>query len=253
MAACRRPKPSWLGRCRVALEAEALDAREDAEWGRDRRGDELPAWVADKQARLEKIRHAKAALEAEGPGERGGRAPGRPINYPFARYPSRQDPAQFYGSREPDHEDDGRLRAGLQRAGGGGCGEPDHRGSPGDGGGQTTNSNSPMVALIKQQTGLQARELSADAGYCSEANLRELSRRHIKGYVATGRQRHGQASAGGSRQATVGTRTRAMQVKLRRGGHRSRYRLRKQTVEPSSARSNRRAGFGRCCCAGSRR
>lgn len=45
--------------------AEALDAREDAEWGRDRRGDELPAWVADKQARLEKIRHAKAALEAE--------------------------------------------------------------------------------------------------------------------------------------------------------------------------------------------
>lgn len=28
----------------VAGEAEALDAREDVEWGRDRRGDELPAW-----------------------------------------------------------------------------------------------------------------------------------------------------------------------------------------------------------------
>lgn len=101
----------------------------------------------------------------------------------------------------------------------------------------------PMVALIKQQTGRQARELSADAGYCSEANLRELSRRHIKGYVATGRQRHGQASAGGSRQATVGTRTRAMQVKLRRGGHRSRYRLRKQTVEPVFGQIKQARGF----------
>jgi hypothetical protein len=30
--------------------------------GRDRRGDELPTWVADKQARLDKIRQAKAAL-----------------------------------------------------------------------------------------------------------------------------------------------------------------------------------------------
>ena len=49
----------WLNK------AEVLDAREDAEWGRDRRGDELPAWVTDKQHRLEKIRHARAAPEAE--------------------------------------------------------------------------------------------------------------------------------------------------------------------------------------------
>ncbi len=40
-----------------------------------------------------------------------------------------------------------------------------------------------------------ARELSADAGYCTEGNLRELSRRHIGAYVATGRQRHGDAVA----------------------------------------------------------
>ena len=45
--------------------AETLDAREDTEWGRERRGDELPTWGTDKQARREKIRHAKAALEAE--------------------------------------------------------------------------------------------------------------------------------------------------------------------------------------------
>lgn len=90
----------------------------------------------------------------------------------------------------------------------------------------------PMVAQIKQNTGRQAREVSADAGSSSEANFRELNRRHIRGYVATGRQQHGHASAGGSRPAKGGTRTRARQVKLRRGGHRSRYRLRKQRVAP---------------------
>src|SRR6266536_1041967 len=44
--------------------AEAADAEEDELYG-DKRGDELPDWVADKAKRLEKIREAKAALEAE--------------------------------------------------------------------------------------------------------------------------------------------------------------------------------------------
>jgi hypothetical protein len=44
--------------------AEAADREEDTRYG-DRRGDELPEWVADKQKRLEKIRQAKAELEAE--------------------------------------------------------------------------------------------------------------------------------------------------------------------------------------------
>jgi transposase len=44
--------------------AEAADREEDQLYG-DRRGDELPDWVADKQKRLEKIRQAKAELEAE--------------------------------------------------------------------------------------------------------------------------------------------------------------------------------------------
>src|SRR4051812_49919664 len=47
-----------------------------------------------------------------------------------------------------------------------------------------------MIALIKINTGRQAEELSADAGYLSEANLRELKRRHIRRFITTGRQRH---------------------------------------------------------------
>jgi hypothetical protein len=46
-------------------QAEAADQAEDAQHGRDRRGDEMPDWVANKQRRLERIRQAKAQLEAE--------------------------------------------------------------------------------------------------------------------------------------------------------------------------------------------
>ena len=45
--------------------AEAADAEEDKAFGKDKRGDEMPAWIADKEKRLAKIREAKAALEAE--------------------------------------------------------------------------------------------------------------------------------------------------------------------------------------------
>lgn len=124
-----------------------------------------------------------------------------------------------------------------------GCRQSDYRAQ------QVTNAPNaqhpltPLIAHIKANTGRQAREVSADAGYCSEANLRELRQRHIKGYVATGRPHHGQAAAVGTRQAQAGARTRAMRLKLRRGGYRSRYRLRKQTVEPVFGQIKQARGF----------
>ena len=46
-------------------ETERTDEREDRKHGRTRRGDELAEPVANKQQRLQRIREAKAALEAE--------------------------------------------------------------------------------------------------------------------------------------------------------------------------------------------
>ena len=45
-------------------QAEAADAAEDAEYGPDRRGDELPAELQRRESRLKRIREAKRALEA---------------------------------------------------------------------------------------------------------------------------------------------------------------------------------------------
>lgn len=49
----------------LLAEAEATDRAEDAEFGQDRRGDELPAELARRESRLVKLRAAKAAIEAE--------------------------------------------------------------------------------------------------------------------------------------------------------------------------------------------
>ena len=60
------PPGTWCGK-----QAAAQDAAEDRQHGGDRRGDELPDWVANKERRLAKIREAKAALEAEAPAAAG--------------------------------------------------------------------------------------------------------------------------------------------------------------------------------------
>ena len=46
-------------------EAAAVDEAEDKQYGKGRRGDELPAELARRESRLVKIREAKAALEKE--------------------------------------------------------------------------------------------------------------------------------------------------------------------------------------------
>src|SRR6266852_4392734 len=48
---------------RLLEQAEAVDAEEDARYGQDQSGDELPAELARRETRLEKIREAQRALE----------------------------------------------------------------------------------------------------------------------------------------------------------------------------------------------
>lgn len=227
--------------------AEAADVRDDQEHGAELSGEELPDWVRDKQRRLEKIREARARLEAEaqaaekgeekktgGPGRPRKNEPGTPkdsaqTNFtdPQSRIMKSHDGfIQGYNAQAVVDADSQVIVA------------------------QTLTNNASdaqqlavMVAQIKQNTRRQARELSADAGYCSEDNLKELRRRHINGYIATGRQKHGEATAAGERKVKLGTYAYAMWQKLRRGGHRSRYRLRKQTVEPVFGQVKQGRGF----------
>lgn len=225
--------------------AEAADAAEDAAFGAEQRGDELPAWVADKQRRLAKIREAKAALEAEAKAEaeekakepkkyRGGRKPKTPPGQPTARAQRNfTDPESRIMKAKDGFIQGYNAQAGVDAA---------HQVIVAQG--LTENAADsgqlvPLVDAIKASTGRKPREVSADVGYCSEANLEALGARRIRGYIATGRQKHPE---GGEKQRR-GPQVEAMRNRLKRGGRRSRYRLRKQVVEPVFGQIKQARGF----------
>ena len=84
----------------------------------------------------------------------------------------------------------------------------------------------PLLDAIEENTGEMRDEISADNGFCSEANLEGLIARTVRGYVAAGRA---SKPDGGTRGGKL---VQAMRARLRQGGYRSRYRIRKYTVEP---------------------
>jgi transposase len=244
-------------------QAAREDEAEDDEHG-DERGDELPSWVANKQARLEKIREAKQALEAEARAEAEERA-AQQVAAEEAE--ERGEPAPKPSGKKRKHMADGSPSPTSQRN----FTDPESKIlKTSDGFVQGYNAQAavdadaqvivarevineqndvemldPMLAQIKANTGRQAKEVSADAGFCSEANMKVLARRHVRGYIATGRQRHGETSSTGRLGNKPGTLTHAMRLRLSRAAHRSRYRLRKQIVEPVFGQIKSVLGFAR--------
>jgi transposase len=234
--------------------AEATDAEEDRAHGADRRGDELPAWVADKQARLERIRAAKAVLEAEaaapppgpeedGPGPSTGMMQrGRPERAKDGGPPDRAQ----RNFTDPDSRVQPTRDGFIQGYNAQIAVDADHQiivahhlqASPGD-----RTALKPLLAALQRDLGTAPREVSADAGYCDEDNLAHLEGLAIAAYLAPGRQRHGTSDPATGRRIRPGSRLHAMALKLRRAGRRSRYRLRKQTVEPVFGHVKHARGF----------
>jgi len=232
--------------------AEAADAEEDKLYG-DQRGDEMPDWVADKQKRL--IREAKAALEAEAKAaaeaESKARAEERRVakgRKKSGKTPTKTEPDGKAQRNFTDPESrilktkDGYIQGYNAQAAVDGAHQIIVA--------QTLTSSSsdqaqlaPLLDGIKANLGTNPDEVSADAGYCSAANLRTIKRRRIEGYIATGRQKHGTTSATAKKASRAGSLIARMSSKLKRAGYRSRYRLRKQIVEPVFGQIKQARGF----------
>jgi transposase len=233
--------------------AEAADAEQDARFG-DARGDEMPDWVKDKAKRLEKIKEAKAALEAEAraeaqakaeaqaaagkPPRKGGRKPKTPPGTPpdkaqrnFTDPDSRimKGPGGFIQGYNAQAAVDAKAQVIVAHG---------LTGNAADAG-----QLIPMADAVTANVGKKPAQLSADAGYCSEENLAALDARQITGFIATGRQKHGQAAADGGEDKKKGPKVEAMRERLREGGFMSPYRLRKQTVEPVFGQIKHARGF----------
>jgi transposase len=220
---------AWLDR------AGAADVREDKEHGEDRRGDELPEWVKSKEERRAKIAQARRALEAKAKEEADDED----------RPPEPPAPTSQRNFTDPESRilktSEGFIQGYNAQA-------------AVDAGSQVIVAQEvvaqqsdverlePMLEQIRRNTGAMPKELSADRGYFSENNLRALRRRRVRGYIATGRQRHGSPSATG-RRLYLGPLAAAMRARLRRGGHRSRYRWRKITAEPVFGQVKAARGF----------
>ena len=254
--------------------AEAADAGEDKLYGRDKTGEEMPDWVADKKRRAETIRAAKAALEAEAKAaaeakvkeeaaaEEKRQAEGRKKPGPKAASRSGEpDPKAQKNFTDPESRimksKDGFVQAFNAQA------AVDAEAQVIVAQGVTQDANDrrqlvPMTDAIQTNLGRKPEQLSADSGYCSDANIEALETRGIDGYIATGRAKDAAAStaeasvaapsagdcpAASPEPASAPTRVEAMREKIKAGGHDSPYRLRKQLPEPVFGQIKQARGF----------
>jgi transposase len=234
-------------------QAQEVDGAEDAEYGRGRRGDELPAELARRQSRLAVIRAAKAALEADAQAQaaraaaaqskvaareqREGSTKGRPVKRPG---PEQARPAPKAQRNFTDPESrimkDGATKAFEQAY---------NAQAAVDGHAQVivacdvtqaatdVDQFLPMVAQVEGNTGQRPDAVLADAGYFSEANITAPAVQGLALYVPPDRQSHGQPSpAAAPTRAAKSPVAAAMRQTLATRVGRALYALRKALVEP---------------------
>ena len=221
--------------------AQEVDDEEDRRYGKDKRGDELPEELAFREGRLEKIREAMAALEAEA-----------------------QAAAEAEGKEHPGVPDDKAQRNFT---------DAESRIMPGPGGrdflqayncqavvdhahqvivaARATNQSSDQqqaVVMIEEtirNTGVMPREVSADAGYYSAKAVDELYALGVDPFVAPEQTRHGRVvppAPRGRIPSQLSPRDR-MRRKLQTRRGRQRYALRMETVEPVFGQIKAGRGF----------
>jgi transposase len=253
---------------RALLEQAArVDAAEDAEYGRGRRGDELPAELARRESRLGKIRAAKAALEqaAKAAAEQAAEvarakvaARGQRVGSAKGGVPKVPDPEQAppapraqYNFTDPDSRImlDGATKSftqayNAQAAVDGhaqvivACGVTQEA--------TDVEQLVPMVERVVQATGQAPTALLADAGYFSEANLGAPMVAGLDAYVPPDRLKHRAAGAGPQPPPRIQSEVAAhMRAKLATPAGRAIYALRKTIVEPVFGQIKEIRGFRR--------
>jgi transposase len=224
----------------LLAQAEAADAAEDAEYGADRCGDELPAELQRRESRLQRIREAKRVLEARAKDEAA--AKGQPVES------AKPDSKAQYNFTDPESRimkgPDGFVQAyNVQVAV-----DEVLQLIVGQAVTQETNDKHqlmPMITTIEQQSGDTPPELLADAGYCSDENLAAIAETTIDAYISTRKQTHGERPGPCPRGPLPKTATRVdrMSRKLHTKAGAAVYAARKAIVEPVIGQIKHARGF----------
>jgi transposase len=223
----------------LLAQAEAADAAEDAEYGVDRRGDELPAELQRRESRLKRIREAKRALEARAKDEAA--ATGKPVES------AKPDSKAQYNFTDPESRimkgPDGFVQAyNVQVA------VDAQQLIVGQAVTQETNDKKqlmPMITIIIEQSGDTPTQLLADAGYCSDENLAAIAETSIDAFISTRKQKHGERPGPCPRGPlpTTATRVDRMSRKLHTKAGAAVYAMRKAIVEPVIGQIKQARGF----------
>jgi hypothetical protein len=248
--------------------AEAMDREGDQRYGADRSGDELPEELQRREGRLKKIREAKAALEAEAREQAVKDAEvAKTRVVERAREEARR--GQRFGGKPPQIPDPEQAKPAPKAQ----CNftDPDSRIQKTPDGfiqgytavlavdqeaqvivSQHVTPSAPEVQEllpavddIRRVLHRKPKQVVADAGYWSEANLTGLAQRGIDGYIARYRTKHSEPALPPPRGRIPAklSLSERMQRKLRTKAGRAVYATRKVTVEPVNGQIKQARGF----------
>ncbi len=236
----------------LLAQAKKTDGREDKRYGKDRRGDELPAELVRREDRLRTIRAARQRLAARqreadrekgrepGDQDRTGK-PGKPFKRAFGE-PEASDQENF---TDPDSR--------IMKRGSSGYAQSYNVQIAVDEAEQilvaagVTQSASdvhqlePLLEQIQETTGQYPDKTLADAGYRSESNLQMLEEKGIEGFVAMGRKPNGESKPPDPKNEA----TCRMAKKMKTDRAKKHYRKRKYLGEPPFAWIKSVMGFDR--------
>jgi transposase len=229
----------------LLAQAEAADAAEDEQYGKDRRGDELPAELQRRETRIKKIQEAKRAVEQ--------RARDKAVAEgadPKQATPKDKDQNNFTDPQSRIMKGaDGIVQAYNAQA----AVEPKFQLIVGQTVTQAANDKEqliPMLATMEEQSGQRPDDVLADSGYCSEKNLEALDseenpQRRIDGYIATERQKHDEYKEPCPKGPLPkgATRVDRMRRKLKTKAGKAVYAARKAIVEPVFGQIKQARGF----------
>lgn len=203
-------------------QAEAVDAAEDARYGADKRGDEIPEELRRRKDRLAVIQAAKTRLELrhreeqnkQGKDDDDSEPPSKKqenFTDPESRIMKTANGFEQCYNTQIAVEDESRLIVAAEVT-------------------QDPNDKKqllPTVAAVKKECAEYPDEALADSGYRSEEALRGLEKRGITGYVAFGREQQETPDIDAEYPATARM---ARRLKGKRGD--AKYRKRKSIIEP---------------------
>jgi hypothetical protein len=255
----------------LLAQAAARDAAEDAQYGKGRRGDELPEELARRESRLRKIREAKAELEAEArvaaaeqaeaarakcaererkAEETGKRPGGRPPAIPDPETVVPEPKAQRnFTDPESRIMKDGATKSFVQAYNAQAAVDAEAQVIVAAAVTQAASDVGQLVPLLEQverNVGRLPEVATADAGYFSAANVTAEALRGVDLYIPPNHQCHSvvEAASGEPPPPEAGVREQ-MQHKVRTPEGRAVYRWRKAIVEPVFGQTKACRGFRR--------